>query len=71
VKEIVNVPNPPLDLAKRVCSLEGRGDPFEAYHRLGAETKAALFELLPAGWSFDGRRVLDFGCGPGRTAGIS
>jgi hypothetical protein len=45
VKEIVNVSNPPLDLAKRVCSLEGRGDPFEAYHRLGAETKAALLRL--------------------------
>ena len=23
--------------------------------------------LLPAGWSFDGKRVLDFGCGAGRT----
>jgi SAM-dependent methyltransferase len=60
-------PFPPLHLANRVLSLDGRGDPFAAYETLGAETKAALLALLPDGWSFDGRRVLDFGCGAGRT----
>jgi len=60
-------PYPPLDLANRVLSLEGHGDPVRAYEELGAQTRAALVELLPAGWSFDGRRVLDFGCGAGRT----
>jgi SAM-dependent methyltransferase len=34
---------------------------------LGAHTKAVLLDLLPAGWSFDQKRVLDFGCGAGRT----
>jgi hypothetical protein len=61
------VPLPPLALAQRVCSLEGRGDPYRAYERLGAQTKAALLEILPDEWSFEGKRVLDFGCGAGRT----
>jgi len=39
----------------------------ESYWRLGPETKDAVVELLPDGWTFEGRRVLDFGCGPGRT----
>jgi SAM-dependent methyltransferase len=39
----------------------------QAYMRLGPETKDALLSLLPAGWSFEGKRVLDFGCGSGRT----
>jgi SAM-dependent methyltransferase len=61
-------PFPPLALANRVLSLEGRGgDPFEWYEALGAETKAAILELLPDGWDFAGKRVLDFGCGAGRT----
>lgn len=60
-------PLPPLDLANRVCSLEGEGDPYDAYQRLGAEAKAAIALLLPNEWSFERRRVLDFGCGAGRT----
>lgn len=62
-----DAPYPPLQLLNRVCSLEGRGDPLDAYGRLGAETKASLLQLLPDGWSFAGKRVLDFGCGAGRT----
>jgi SAM-dependent methyltransferase len=50
-----------------VLSLDGYADPLEAYERLGAETRAALLDLLPVGWSFEDRRVLDFGCGAGRT----
>jgi SAM-dependent methyltransferase len=34
---------------------------------LGAQTKEALIGLLPKEWSFDQKRVLDFGCGAGRT----
>lgn len=63
----VGVPFPPFELANRVLSLEGRGDPFDAYERLGSETKSALVNLLPDDWSFEGKRVLDFGCGAGRT----
>jgi SAM-dependent methyltransferase len=60
-------PYPPLDLATRTLSLEGSGDPFVEYEKLGAQTKAALLGLLPDDWSFQGKRVLDFGCGAGRT----
>jgi SAM-dependent methyltransferase len=60
-------PLPPLHLADRVLSLEGWDDPYEAYVRLGADTKAELLALLGDDWAFDGRRLLDFGCGAGRT----
>jgi SAM-dependent methyltransferase len=60
-------PYPPLRLADRVLSLAGYADPLAAYRDLGLQTKAALLELLPPDWSFAGKRVLDFGCGAGRT----
>lgn len=63
----VDRPYPPLELADRVCSLADRGEPFAAYEELGAGTRTALEDLLPDGWSFEGKRVLDFGCGAGRT----
>jgi SAM-dependent methyltransferase len=50
-----------------VFSLEGWGDPFKAYEEIGAETRGALLRLLPDDWSFEGKCVLDFGCGAGRT----
>ena len=62
-----DVPHPPLELANRVCSLDGRVDPVRAYDELGAQTKAGILDLLPADWSFEDKRVLDFGCGAGRT----
>jgi SAM-dependent methyltransferase len=60
-------PLPPLSLANRVCGLERFEDPFAAYERLGGEARAALLSLLGDAWSFEGKRVLDFGCGAGRT----
>jgi SAM-dependent methyltransferase len=60
-------PYPPLDLATRVRFLDAWSDPFKAYEELGAQTKTALLDLLPDEWSFEGKRVLDFGCGAGRT----
>ncbi len=63
----VDAPYPPLSLAQRVCCLEGHDAPLQAYERLGAEAKSALVGLLPDDWSFAGKRVLDFGCGAGRT----
>ena len=39
----------------------------ELYQRLGPETKDAIVDLLPDDWSWEGKRVLDFGSGPGRT----
>lgn len=60
-------PYPPFELASRVFHLDGWSDPTRAYEELGAQTRRALLELLPDDWSFEGRRVLDFGCGAGRT----
>ncbi len=39
----------------------------ELWESLGPETKSALLDLLPDDWSFEHKRVLDFGCGAGRT----
>ena len=47
--------------------VDGWGDPLAAFEELGAQTKSAPLSLLPADWSFQDKRVLDFGCGAGRT----
>jgi SAM-dependent methyltransferase len=60
-------PYPPLPLATRVFGLEGWDDPYRAYEELGAQTQRAIVGLLPDNWSFEGKRVLDFGAGAGRT----
>lgn len=60
------LPLPPRELAARVYSVDW-SDPDAAYLELGAQTRQQIVEMLPAGWSFEGRRVLDFGSGAGRT----
>jgi SAM-dependent methyltransferase len=42
-------------------------DPIEFYLREGAAVRARIERLLPPGWTFDGTRVLDFGCGSARV----
>lgn len=61
------VPYPPLALAHRVGSLEEVDDPYAYYDELGRHARADILGALPAEWSFKGSRVLDFGCGAGRT----
>jgi SAM-dependent methyltransferase len=60
------LPLPPLELASRVYALEW-SDRDAAYLELGAQTKRQIVGLLGDDWSFDGKRVLDFGSGAGRT----
>jgi len=60
-------PYPPQHLASRVFNVDEWGDPMAAFEEIGAQTKRALVSLLPEDWSFENRRVLDFGCGVGRT----
>jgi SAM-dependent methyltransferase len=60
-------PYPPYELASRVRPLDEYSDPYRYYEELGAQMKRALLELLPDDWSFDGKRVLDFGSGAGRS----
>jgi SAM-dependent methyltransferase len=64
-----STPLPPPDLITRVfgVGVEGWTDPARAYEVLGAQTKDAVVRQLPDDWSWEGRRVLDFGCGAGRT----
>jgi len=54
------VPLPPVELTDRV----GR---TSAFAEIGRLTRAEILARLPDGWSFTGKRVLDFGCGAGRT----
>jgi SAM-dependent methyltransferase len=61
-----DLPLPPQELAARVYGVEW-GDPDAAYLELGAQTKRQIVGLLPDDWSFEGKRVLDFGSGAGRT----
>ena len=56
-------PMPPRSLRARV----GHDDRADAFDEVGARCRAAIDRTLPADWSWEGRRVLDFGCGSGRT----
>jgi SAM-dependent methyltransferase len=55
------LPIPPPDLASRV------GGSYQEYRAIGAAHRGFIASLLPEDWSFSNKRVLDFGCGPGRT----
>jgi SAM-dependent methyltransferase len=61
------LPVPPFELASRVGCLEGAEDPTALYEAIGRGTRDHLLAGLPEGYSLSGKRVLDFGCGAGRT----
>jgi SAM-dependent methyltransferase len=61
------LPYPPLELANRVGSLAAATDPLAYYDKLGRETRDGIVGRLPPDWTFSGKRILDFGCGAGRT----
>lgn len=61
------LPVPPFELASRVGCLEWADDPTSVYEAVGRETKDQMLAALPDGYSLEGRRLLDFGCGAGRT----
>lgn len=65
--EATTLPHPPLELADRVGSLADATEPFEYYDKLGRETRDGIVDRLPPDWTFSGKRILDFGCGAGRT----
>ena len=59
-------PQPPPELIHYV----GHHDAARAadeFERFGRDYRAVILDLLPQDWSFEGRRVLDFGCGAGRV----
>jgi SAM-dependent methyltransferase len=61
------LPYPPVELASRVGSLDAAPEPLERYAELGLGAYAEIVCQLPQGWTFAGKRVLDFGCGAGRA----
>ena len=54
---------PPRELRTRVTQFAEE----EQFGELGRKARDALVEALPDGWSFEGKRVLDLGCGSGRV----
>ncbi len=51
----------------RVGRIEDEPDVGAAYEAIGRHSRARIERLLPADWSWESKRVLDFGCGAGRT----
>jgi SAM-dependent methyltransferase len=45
----------------------GDDDPVGAYDQAGAGLRGLIESMLPDDWSWEGKRVLDFGCGAGRV----
>jgi SAM-dependent methyltransferase len=60
------LPLPPLELLQRVGRID-EPDVAGVYEAIGRHSRARLERLLPADWSWEGKHVLDFGCGAGRT----
>jgi SAM-dependent methyltransferase len=59
-------PLPPVELMQRVGRIDD-ADVATAYDAIGRESRERIERVLPDDWSWEGKRVLDFGCGAGRT----
>jgi SAM-dependent methyltransferase len=59
-------PVPPAKLIRRVGWVVGDERHTEVFAQRGREQWGFIKSLLPSEWNFDGKRVLDFGCGSGR-----
>lgn len=64
---MTELPLPPLSLRERVGCLPDDLDNDYAYLEFGRACSRIVDRHLPEGWSWTGKRVLDFGCGAGRT----
>lgn len=60
-------PFPPLDLADRVSSLPEGPNALDHFEWLGLMTRQSIDNVMPDDWTYSGKRLLDFGCGSGRT----
>jgi SAM-dependent methyltransferase len=60
-------PLPPAKLIRRVGWYLHARDLRADYDELGRDQWALTTSVLPADWTFEGKRVLDFGCGIGRV----
>jgi SAM-dependent methyltransferase len=59
------LPYPPRDLLRRIGPM-GEEDPVRVYEETGQMHRRLLEGVLPDDWSWQDKRVLDFGCGSGR-----
>jgi SAM-dependent methyltransferase len=61
-------PFPPVELMRRVAPLDSDArDAADDYDAAGLEVKQFIVSQLPESWTWEGKRVLDFGCGAGRV----
>jgi SAM-dependent methyltransferase len=60
-------PLPPVELANRVGRLVGSDGSYASYETVGRQLRDVVLSALPPDWAWRGKRVLDFGCGAGRT----
>jgi SAM-dependent methyltransferase len=61
-----DLPIPPPNLLHRIGPM-GEKDAVGTYENSGRLHRRLLESVLPADWEWDGKRVLDFGCGSGRV----
>jgi SAM-dependent methyltransferase len=64
---LTELPFPPVELANRTGWIVGRDGSFSQYEAVGHALREVVVEALPDEWVSAGKRVLDFGCGAGRT----
>ena len=65
------LPFPPRELMLRTGSFVAE-DEEATYQAIGAMAQGGDSRASsPSGWSFSGKRLLDFGCGAGRVLGTS
>jgi len=60
------LPLPSHELIHRVGKID-EPDVAAGYEAIGRHSRERIERLLPTDWSWRGKRVLDFGCGAGRT----
>jgi len=61
------IPIPPVDLSARLKRAPRASRDRARYLERGRESLRAIERALPDDWSWTGKKVLDFGCGAGRT----
>jgi SAM-dependent methyltransferase len=61
------LPYPPPELRERVAHGVGTEHSVAEYEETGRAIYKWILGALPDGWSLEGKRLLDFGCGAGRT----
>ena len=61
-----SLPMPPRDLLRRIGPM-GEENPVKVYEDTGRLHRDLLESVLPDDWTWQGKRVLDFGCGVGRV----